>query len=136
MVHALATLCAVSGLILLAVFIFHAVERKYLHLVDRPGTIGVVGAMLASDYGATSANSRRASYSRSLTMSPPPGGPQVLTGSSILALLHPNDTNKEVQEKLKNKRFRLNRETGALEMEGDASDEMHQPPRDSKALSE
>lgn len=120
MVHALAILCAVSGLILLAVFISHAVERKYLHLVDRPGTIGVVGAMLASGYGTAGAESRRASYSRSLNMSPPPGGRPVLTGSSILALLHPNDSNKEVEEKLKNKRFRLNRETGALEMEDDS----------------
>lgn len=127
-VHALAGLCVVSGLILLAGFRLHAQERKALHLVDRPGTIGVVGAMLSSNHDSTGIQSRHSS---------PPGSSR---GSSFLALLHSTDTNKDVEEKLKHKRFRLNPATGAIEMEGDVSDEMHpttgDAPGDSIALDE
>lgn len=107
-IHALAMLCLVSGIILAVVQVMHYRARRPLYLIDRPGTtIGAVGAML----------SQGASAPRT------PGGFHD-NPHSFIALLDPRDTNDDVEEKLKNKRFRLNPHSGTVELESDVSDEM------------
>ena len=105
-IHALTALCATGGVILIIAFVMHARERQRLHLVDRPGTtIGAVGAMLSHTSGPSARQS---------------GHPDL-----FLDLLRPQDTIKDVKAKLENKQFRLNPNTGALEMRGDVTDEMY-----------
>jgi hypothetical protein len=43
----------------------------------------------------------------------------------FIDLLSPRDTIDQVETTLKNKLFRLNPETGAVEMQGDVTDEMY-----------
>lgn len=117
-IHTLAVLCALSGLILIFVFILHGMEQRALHLVDRPGTIGVIGAMLSARSGSSGAFSpfNRRPLSSSTTSSFVKRNSSS-TETSFLHLLDPNDTNEGIQKKLKGKEFRLNPVTGAIEID-------------------
>lgn len=97
-VHVIAVLCALTGLLLGLLFYLHARERHILHLVDRPVTIAAVAALLS--------------------------GSSLTGAGGSNGLLEPKDDSRVLDEKLAGKRFKLDPKTGAIALSDGHDEEM------------